>query len=292
MFPIVVLLFFLVVVGLSPLKSALYSAASVIIFALANQNTRKSVAPNKLLETVINAPKDLITVASTCAAAGIVVGTMSLTGLGHRFAILLVELSAGRLIPALLLTMVVAIILGMGVPPVAAYAIAGSAIGPALVNMGVPPLAAHLFIFYFCAVSVITPPVALAAYAAAAIAKDSMWKVGVTAFRLGITGFIIPYVFIYNQTLLMQGTPIEIAVSFITAIIGVVCLAASIQGWFTRILKWPLRLLLTAVAFSLIIPGIKTDLIGAIGIVIFFVCLKLKVGVGAVAEEAKPKVQA
>ena len=292
LFPIVVLLFFLVVVGLSPLKSALYSAASVIIFALANQNTRKSVAPNKLLETVINAPKDLITVASTCAAAGIVVGTMSLTGLGHRFAILLVELSAGRLIPALLLTMVVAIILGMGVPPVAAYAIAGSAIGPALVNMGVPPLAAHLFIFYFCAVSVITPPVALAAYAAAAIAKDSMWKVGVTAFRLGITGFIIPYVFIYNQTLLMQGTPIEIAVSFITAIIGVVCLAASIEGWFTRILKWPLRLLLTAVAFSLIIPGIKTDLIGAIGIVIFFVCLKLKVGVGAVAEEAKPKVQA
>ena len=210
----------------------------------------------------------------------------------HRFTILQVELSAGRLIPALLLTMVVAIILGMGVPPVAAYAIAGSAIGPALVNMGVPPLAAHLFIFYFCAVSVITPPVALAAYAAAAIAKDSMWKVGVTAFRLGITGFIIPYVFIYNQTLLMQGTPIEIAVSFITAIIGVVCLAASIQGWFTRILKWPLRLLLTAVAFSLIIPGIKTDLIGAIGIVIFFVCLKLKVGVGAVAEEAKPKVQA
>ncbi len=292
LFPIVVLLFFLVVVGLSPLKSALYSAASVIIFALANQNTRKSVAPNKLLEAVINAPKDLITVASTCAAAGIVVGTMSLTGLGHRFSILLVELSAGRLIPALLLTMVVAIILGMGVPPVAAYAIAGSAIGPALVNMGVPPLAAHLFIFYFCAVSVITPPVALAAYAAAAIAKDSMWKVGVTAFRLGITGFIIPYVFIYNQTLLMQGTPIEIAVSFITAIIGVVCLAASIQGWFTRILKWPLRLLLTAVAFSLIIPGIKTDLIGAIGIVIFFVCLKLKVGVGAVAEEAKPKVQA
>ncbi len=292
MFPIVVLLFFLAVVGLSPLKSALYSAASVIIFALANQNTRKSVAPNKLLETVINAPKDLITVASTCAAAGIVVGTMSLTGLGHRFSILLVELSAGRLIPALLLTMVVAIILGMGVPPVAAYAIAGSAIGPALVNMGVPPLAAHLFIFYFCAVSVITPPVALAAYAAAAIAKDSMWKVGVTAFRLGITGFIIPYVFIYNQTLLMQGTPIEIAVSFITAIIGVVCLAASIEGWFTRILKWPLRLLLTAVAFSLIIPGIKTDLIGAIGIVIFFVCLKLKVGVGAVAEEAKPKVQA
>lgn len=292
LFPIVVLLFFLVVVGLSPLKSALYSAASVIIFALANQNTRKSVAPNKLLETVINAPKDLITVASTCAAAGIVVGTMSLTGLGHRFSILLVELSAGRLIPALLLTMVVAIILGMGVPPVAAYAIAGSAIGPALVNMGVPPLAAHLFIFYFCAVSVITPPVALAAYAAAAIAKDSMWKVGVTAFRLGITGFIIPYVFIYNQTLLMQGTPIEIAVSFITAIIGVVCLAASIQGWFTRILKWPLRLLLTAVAFSLIIPGIKTDLIGAIGIAIFFICLKLKVGVGAVAEEAKPKVQA
>ena len=188
------------------------------------------------------------------------VGTMSLTGLGHRFSILLVELSAGRLIPALLLTMIVAIILGMGVPPVAAYAIAGSAVGPALVSMGVPPLAAHLFIFYFCAVSVITPPVALAAYAAAALAKDSMWKVGVTAFRLGITGFIIPYVFVYNQTLLMQGNAIDIILAFITSVVGVVVLAACIQGWFKKFLKLPIRFYWQC-NVSLIIPGIKTDLI-------------------------------
>ncbi|NLM43498.1 MAG: TRAP transporter permease [Clostridiales bacterium] len=292
LFPILVLLFFLVVVGLSPLKSALYSAISVIIFALLNPNTRKNVAPKKLLETVITAPKDLITVASTCAAAGIVVGTMSLTGLGHRFSILLIELSDGRLIPALLLTMIVAIILGMGVPPVAAYAIAGSAVGPALVSMGVPPLAAHLFIFYFCAVSVITPPVALAAYAAAALAKDSMWKVGVTAFRLGITGFIIPYVFVYNQTLLMQGNAIDIILAFITSVVGVVVLAACIQGWFKKFLKLPIRLLLAIAAFSLIIPGIKTDLIGVACIAIFLLCLKFNIGVYEEEKEIKPTAQA
>lgn len=276
--PIVVLLFFLVYVGLSPLKSALYSGISVILFGLVNPNTRPNVGIKKIIEAFAKAPVDLITVASTCASAGIVVGTMSLTGIGHRFAVMLVELSGGNIVPALLLTMVVSIILGMGVPPVAAYAIAGSAIGPALINLGIAPLAAHLFIFYFCAISVITPPVALASYAAAALAKADMWKVGVTAFKMGIVGFVIPYMFVYNQVLLMDGTVMGIIFAFVTGAIGVICLAAFFQGWFVKGLKYLLRILVLATGIALIVPGNYTDVVGVLLLIIFLVLIKFRIG--------------
>lgn len=277
--PIVVLLFFLVYVGLSPLKSALYSAISIIIFGLINPNTRSKVGIKNIINSFAQAPRDLISVAGTCAAAGIVVGTMSLTGIGHRFAVMLVELSGGNIIPALILTMIVAIVLGMGVPPVAAYAIAGSAIGPALIKLGIAPMAAHLFIFYFCAISVITPPVALASYAAAALAKADMWKVGITAFKMGIVGFVIPYMFVYNQVLLMQGPAFPIIIAFITGTIGVICLAAAFQGWFNNDLGMPLRLLLIVAATGLVIPGTYTDIIGVVALVVFFVLNKFGIGI-------------
>jgi TRAP transporter 4TM/12TM fusion protein len=283
--PIVVLLFFLLAVGLSPIKSALYAAISVMIFALMNKNTRTRVTPKKLLDIMAQAPKDMVSTASTCSAAGIIVGTMSLTGIGHRFAVLLIELSQGNILIALMLTMVVCIILGMGVPPVAAYAIAGSAIGPALIQLGVEPLPAHLFIFYFCAMAVITPPVALASYAAAALARADMWKVGITAFKMGITGFVIPYLFVYNQVLLMQGPPLPIIQAFVTATIGVICLAGFFQGWLNDHLGWLLRILLLFAAAGLMIPGTRTDLTGLAALVIFIVLKKR--GIGVLKEAAK-----
>ncbi len=277
--PIVVLLFFLLVVGLSPIKSALYSAISVLIFALMNKNTRTRITPKKLLDMMAKAPKDVVSTASTCSAAGIVVGTMSLTGIGHRFAVLLIELSQGNVLIALMLAMVVCIILGMGVPPVAAYAIAGSAIGPALITLGIEPLPAHLFIFYFCAMAVITPPVALASYAAAALAKADMWKVGITGFKMGITGFVIPYLFVYNQVLLMQGPPLPIIQAFVTAVIGVICLAGFFQGWFNDYLGWLLRVLLLIAAAGMMIPGTYSDFVGLASLILFIVLKKRSIGV-------------
>lgn len=276
--PIIVLLFFLVYIGLSPIKSALYSAVSIVLFGMVNPNTRKNVGIKNIINAFAQAPKDLIMVASTCATAGIVVGTMSLTGVGHRFAVMLVDLSGGNIIPALLLTMVVSIILGMGVPPVAAYAIAGSAIGPALIKLGIDPLVAHLFIFYFCAISVITPPVALASYAAAAIAKADMWQVGITAFKMGIVGFLIPYMFVYNPVLLMQGPAVPIILAFVTAAIGVVCIAAFFQGWYLNHLGLGLRIMVLLAGFGLIIPGNYTDIISGIVLVAFLVLNKLNIG--------------
>ncbi|WP_138160671.1 TRAP transporter permease [Peptoniphilus catoniae] len=277
--PILVLLFFLTVVGFSPLKSAAYSAISIIVFGAVKKSTRDRVMPKQILKSLALAPKDLISVASTCATAGIVVGVMSLTGLGHRFSVLLVELSGGNLAIALILTMIVSIILGMGVPPVAAYAIAGSAIGPSLINLGVPAMAAHLFIFYFCAISVITPPVALASYAAAALAKADMWKVGLTAFRIGLVAFLIPYMFVYNQALLMQGPALGILQAFATGITGCICLAAGMQGWVGKTIKMPFRILLLVIAFVLVIPETITDIIGIVGIVFFLVMYKSGVAI-------------
>ncbi|NLJ33862.1 MAG: TRAP transporter permease [Firmicutes bacterium] len=277
--PIVVLLFFLVFVGLSPLKSALYSAVSIIFFGSLNKNTRSRVGFKNILSSFAQAPKDLISVASTCAAAGIVVGTMSLTGIGHRFAVMLVELSGGNIVIALVLTMIVSIILGMGVPPVAAYAIAGSAIGPALVKLGIAPLAAHLFIFYFCAISVITPPVALASYAAAALAKADMWMVGITGFKMGIVGFLIPYMFVYNQVLLMQGETFPIIIAFVTGAMGAICMAAAFQGWYRNELTAALRLVLAVAAIGFIVPGTYTDIVGVVTLGVFLILSKFGIGI-------------
>lgn len=279
--PIVILLFFLVVVKISPLRSALWSCVSVI--ALSYIRPKNAISFKKLIDALINTPKDIVTITSTCAAAGIVIGTMSLTGLGHRFALMVVSYSNGNILIALVLTMIIAIILGMGLPPVAAYAIAGSAIGPALVELGVAPLSAHLFIFYFCAISVITPPVALAAYAAAALAGENMWKVGITAFKIGIAAYLVPYLFVQEPALLMEGFGLVTIYRVLLSIIGVIVLAGGVEGWMGKKIKPLFRIILIAGALLMIYPNIYTDLI-ALGITIF-VTISIKAGFGACPED-------
>lgn len=279
--PIVILLFFLVVVKISPLRSALWSCVSVI--ALSYIRPKNAISFKKLIDALINTPKDIVTITSTCAAAGIVIGTMSLTGLGHRFALMVVSYSNGNILIALVLTMIIAIILGMGLPPVAAYAIAGSAIGPALVELGVAPLSAHLFIFYFCAISVITPPVALAAYAAAALAGENMWKVGITAFKIGIAAYLVPYLFVQEPALLMEGFGLVTIYRVLLSIIGVIILAGGVEGWMGKKIKPLFRIILIAGALLMIYPNIYTDLI-ALGITIF-VTISIKAGFGACPED-------
>jgi len=284
--PILVLVYFLLAVRLSPLRSALWAAVSVVILTVLHPKTRSNMNLKLILRAIEEAPQAMVTVAATCTAAGIVIGTMSLTGLGHRFAVMLVEYSQGNILLALLLTMAVSIILGMGVPPVAAYAIAAAAIGPALIEMGIPALAAHMFIFYFCVISVITPPVALAAYAAAALAGENMWKVGFTAFRLGLAAYLVPYMFVYDQSLLMMGEPLRIVLSIITATIGVFCLAGSVEGWLGKPLSVPLRVLLSISAFVLVVPGWFTDAIGLVGLALVFVLIRMGIGAKKAGQRA------
>lgn len=211
-----------------------------------------------------------VEVAAACAAAGIIIGSITMTGLGMKFSSLIVDVSLGKLYLALPFTMIACLFLGMGVPTTAQYVIISALVAPALVQMGVLPMAAHLFILYFGTRADITPPVALAAYAGAGIARSDPWKTGLAAFQLGIAGFIIPFIFIYAPQLLLVGSIGAIVWSTATAIFGVSCLAASVQGCMLVKSKWYESILLMVTAFLLIKPGLQTDISGAILFIVVF----------------------
>lgn len=214
-----------------------------------------------------------IQIIAVCACAGIIVGVISLTGVGARFSNLLLGLAETSQLLAMFFAMCIAILLGMGMPTTAAYAVAASVVAPGLVDLGIPLLTAHFFVFYFAVVSAITPPVALASYAAAGISGANPMATSVTSFRIGISAFIVPFMFFYNSALLMEGETFDIARAFVTAVAGVYLLSSGMQGWFMeRPVVWFNRVLLVVAALFLIEGGIVSDLIGAgITAAVFFV---------------------
>jgi TRAP transporter 4TM/12TM fusion protein len=203
-------------------------------------------------------------VAAACATAGIVVGVVTLTGLGLVFSSLVANLSGGVLIVGLLLTMVASIIMGMGLPTTAAYVVVAALGAPALIELGVGTLAAHLFIFYFAIISAITPPIMLAVFTASGIAESDPWKTGATALGLAIVGFIVPFLFVYGNELILIGSAGAIVLSTATAIVGVIGLSASTQGYLFTDASIIERILLFAGALGLLVPGVMTDGIGIV----------------------------
>jgi TRAP transporter 4TM/12TM fusion protein len=203
-----------------------------------------------------------------CACAGIIVGVIALTGVGARFSSLLLGIAGTSELAALFFAMLIAILLGMGMPTTAAYAVAASVVAPGLTNLGIPPLTAHFFVFYFAVVSSITPPVALASYAAAGISGANPMATSVASFKIGIAAFIVPFMFFYNSALLMDGTWPEIIRAGLTAVVGVFLLSAAVQGWFMggRTVWW-LRIAIAVFALFMIEGGIITDLVGVGGAV-------------------------
>ncbi len=233
-----------------------------------------------IIRALSEAPRGIIEIAATCATAGIVVGVLSLTGLGLKFASIVVTYSGHQLWLALVFTMVVTLILGMGMPTVAAYAMAATVAVPALVQLGADRLAAHMFVFYFACISSYTPPVALSAYAAATLAGANVWKVGVYAVKLGVAGLVVPYIFVYSPTLLGRGALPEIALAVVTASVGVLSLSAAVQGWLVECaFPWE-RVLLFGASLFLINPGLVTDLAGAaiVGVVLLSQLLRRRSG--------------
>jgi TRAP transporter 4TM/12TM fusion protein len=212
-------------------------------------------------------------VAAACAAAGIIIGSITMSGLGIRFSSLVVDASMGYLALALPFTMLACIFLGMGVPTTAQYVIISSLVAPALSQMGVVPIAAHLFVLYFGTRADITPPVALAAYAGSGVAGSDPMKTGVRAFQLGIAGFIIPFMFVYAPELLLIGHPLKIILACLTAFLGIYCLAAGVQACMLVPSTWYETLMLLIVALLMIKPGLATD---SIGIPLFILVLVLQ----------------
>jgi TRAP transporter 4TM/12TM fusion protein len=220
------------------------------------------MGPRALLHALELGARMALQLVAVCAAAGIIVGVIALTGLGTRFSALLLGLAGNSQLAALFFAMVVSIILGMGMPTTAAYAVAASVIAPGLVQLGIAPLMAHFFIFYFAVMSAITPPVALAAYAGAAIAQSDPMKTSVESFRIGLAAFVVPFMFFSSPALLMQGTWGEIVHVAASATFGVFLLSAAVQGWFFGHLSPVLRALLLLAAFAMIDGGWLTDAVG------------------------------
>jgi TRAP transporter 4TM/12TM fusion protein len=240
------------------------------------------------LEALRDGAAHTVPVAMACASAGIVIGIVLQTGLALRFTAFLVELTYGYLVLALMITMVAGIVLGMGMPTTPAYIMQAALLVPAIMKLGVPPMAAHMFAFYFSCLSAVTPPVALAVYAAASIGGAGLWRSGIQAVKFAAAGFIVPYFFIYNPALLFDGPWIEILRAVVTGSIGVVALAASLEGYLLRTATWFERVLLFAAALMLIDPGALTDIIGLGVLALVVVIQKVWAPRHAAAEGASP----
>jgi TRAP transporter 4TM/12TM fusion protein len=236
------------------------AAAAVVVLGWITPGNRADA--QRFVAALEDGARNTLSVASACACAGIVIGVIALTGLGLRFTSLVIALAGESLIPALMLTMVAGIILGMGMPTTPAYIVQAALLIPALIKLGVLPIAAHMFVFYFACLSAITPPVALAVYAAAGIGKAPLWQSGWEAVRVAAAGFIVPYMFVYGPGLLLHGEPGEIALAIPTALTGSIFLAAGLMGYLFKPATWWERVLLLAAAVLLIDPGLDTDLLG------------------------------
>ena len=241
--------------------AALSIVAAIVVGALNPQNR---ITPMKVLEALESGARGAITVACACAVAGMIAGCITVTGLASTMINGIVALAGNATILGLVLTMLCCIVLGMGVPTTANYCIMASTCAPILVQLGFPDVAAHFFVFYFGIVADITPPVALAAYAGAAIAKSNPMKTGVTATKLAIAAFIVPYIFAYNPVMRFENVDgwWHVAQISITAVMGLFGIAAALNGYLYRHIHWTLRLVLVAGGLCMMIPGTLTDAVG------------------------------
>jgi TRAP transporter 4TM/12TM fusion protein len=256
----VVVIFVLLLQGYTATYAAIVSTASVLVVSWLRATTRITLP--KAIEALRDGAFQTVPVAMATAAAGIMIGIILQTGLAIRFTSFLVDMAGGALIVALLITMVAAVILGTALPTTPAYIMLAALLIPALIKLGVPPLAAHMFAFYFGCLSSVTPPECLAVYAAASISRCSVWGAGWQAVKFASAGFIVPFFFVYSPALLFEGPWVDIGRAVVTGTIGVIALAAALEGYLRRRASWGERGLFIVAAFLLIDPGLYSDLAG------------------------------
>jgi TRAP transporter 4TM/12TM fusion protein len=257
--PVAIVVAFLAL-GRSPMRAAFWGVITAIATALLRRETRLDLA--RVRDALVQAASGTVQVAAACATAGIIVGIATLTGIGLRMSEVILTVSQGNLPAALGLTAAGSLLLGMGLPTTAAYVVLAALGAPALTELGVPLLAAHLFLFYFGCISNVTPPVALAAFAAAGIADAPPMRTAVTAMSLAAAGFLVPFLFVYGPELLLEGSPGSVLLAMFTALAGVIGLAAAVIGFARRPLGPVARVFAAAGAIASIVPGALTDVIG------------------------------
>ena len=267
--PLIVIVY-LLVSGYTPMRAALFAIVLSIAASFLRQSTRMKAS--EIVNGLVAGAKGVLGVLVACAAAGIIIGVVTKTGVGLKLASALLDLAGGEMLLTMFFTMITALILGMGVPTTANYVITSTIAAPALLQMNVPAIAAHMFVFYFGIIADVTPPVALAAYAGSAISGGNALKTGVNASKLAIAAFIIPYMFVMNPVLLMiDATPLTLLITLLTAVIGMIGLSASLIGYFFDNMKLWERGLLFVAGLLMIDPGTMTDIVG----VVIFVLLAI-----------------
>ncbi len=257
-----ILLVVVLVKGYTPFRAAFVAIVSLIVVAMLRKHSR--IGLREFLKALEDGARGAIIVAVACACAGIVVGVLDVTGLGITFMTIVLEISKGMFFPTLFLVMVACLILGMGMPTAPAYIIAAMIGAPVLIELGVPALAAHFFVLGSALLSSITPPVALAAYAGAAIAGANPFRTGLVAFRVGFVKALVPYMYALNPALLMVGAPLTVVLAVASATVGTLALVAAIEGWLRGPLPRWLRLLLGTAGFAMMIPEHYTDVFGLV----------------------------
>lgn len=284
--PLIAIIFMLVK-QYPPTMAALTGIVIGVIVAMTVSLIKKdnSFTPKDILGAMEAGAKGAVGVACACACAGMIVGVVTLTGFGLKIAEVIVQIAQGRLIPTLLLTMISSIILGMGLPTTAKYIVLATMAVPAITKLGVNLMSAHLFILYFGVVADVTPPVALAAYAGAGIAGANSMKTGFQAFKLAIGAFIIPYIFVINPHLIMVDSIVGTTVNWlpvtaalptiVTALIGTICLAGTVESYLFGNLRIWQRIILLLAAFALLDPKLLTDAIGLAALAFIFVTQKM-----------------
>lgn len=266
--PIIAIIAFLMM-GVSPVRAALYGILTTILVGALRKETRMSFTD--IIQALEQGARSALGVAAATATAGIIVGVVTLTGVGLKFANGLLSLSGGIVLLTLFLTMIASLLLGMGTPTTANYIITSTIAAPAIIALGKPALAAHMFTFYFGILADITPPVALAAFAASGIAKSGPIKTGFSSAKLAIGAFIIPYIFVMSpELLLIDSTFGESVFSILTALAGMLGLSVAIIGYWFHPLTWWERMISAAAGLTLIVPGAVTDTLGLGGLLVLF----------------------
>lgn len=262
----IVLIVVLMVVGYTPMFAAFYAIISILLLSMIRKETRMSAV--QMLAAFEEGARQAVSVSIACAAAGIIIGCVFVSGLGLKFSTAIVTLAGGHLVMVLVLTMFASLILGMGLTTTAVYITLAALVIPSLVNMGVEPIAAHLFAFYFGLVSAITPPVALASFAAAGVANAPPMLTGIHSFRLGIAKYILPFVFVYNPAMLFAGDWFSILTAVAGGFGGIYALTVTTEGWMIGRAGWPLRLGMAAAAVMMFHPDKLTDLAGWVFLIV------------------------
>ena len=252
------------ILGYSAPLCALAGALTCIPMALLRASTRGGIGWRNIFDALVDGARNTLSVAMACACAGIVIGCVTITGLGITFTEVVIVLAQSSLIAALMLTAIAGIVLGMGMPTTPSYIVMVSLLVPAIIKLGAIAPAAHMFAFYFAILSAITPPVALAVFAASGLAKSDLWATGWQAMRIAAPTYIVPFMFIYEPSLMLIGDWFESLTSSVAAVIGVMCLAAGLQGYLLREARWWERAVLVVAALLLIKPGYISDAIGLV----------------------------